>query len=127
MTSTIRLRVRLRIHPASTIAVDHARHITRRLDDAMTTSLVTGGAGFLGSHLCEALLKRGDHVICVDNLETGSLANIEHLGDDAGRVSGFLDVVGSMFGIFIDLLGRLDFLGLLGFFISASPQRRVRM
>jgi nucleoside-diphosphate-sugar epimerase/intein/homing endonuclease len=47
------------------------------------TSVVTGGAGFLGSHLCEALLRRGDRVICVDNLETGSLANIEHLrGDD---------------------------------------------
>jgi len=47
----------------------------------MTTSLVTGGAGFLGSHLCEALLARGDRVICVDNLETGSLANIAHLRD----------------------------------------------
>jgi dTDP-glucose 4,6-dehydratase len=49
----------------------------------MATSLVTGGAGFLGSHLCEALLERGQRVICVDNLETGSLANIEHLRDDA--------------------------------------------
>ncbi len=49
----------------------------------MPTSLVTGGAGFLGSHLCEALLERGQRVICVDNLETGSLANIEHLRDDA--------------------------------------------
>jgi len=46
-----------------------------------TTSLVTGGAGFLGSHLCESLLNRGDRVICVDNLETGSLANIAHLRD----------------------------------------------
>jgi dTDP-glucose 4,6-dehydratase len=45
----------------------------------MTTSLVTGGAGFLGSHLCEALLARDHRVICVDNLETGSLANITHL------------------------------------------------
>ena len=49
----------------------------------MPTSLVTGGAGFLGSHLCEALLARGHRVICLDNLETGSLANIEGLRDDA--------------------------------------------
>jgi dTDP-glucose 4,6-dehydratase len=45
----------------------------------MTTCLVTGGAGFLGSHLCDELLRRGNRVICVDNFETGSLANIEHL------------------------------------------------
>ena len=45
----------------------------------MPTSLVTGGAGFLGSHLCDELLSRGNRVICVDNLETGSLANIEHI------------------------------------------------
>ena len=49
----------------------------------MPTSLVTGGAGFLGSHLCEALLAKGHRVICLDNLETGSLANIEGLRDDA--------------------------------------------
>jgi dTDP-glucose 4,6-dehydratase len=49
----------------------------------MPTSLVTGGAGFLGSHLCEALLEKGHRVLCLDNLETGSLANIEHLRDDA--------------------------------------------
>jgi dTDP-glucose 4,6-dehydratase len=47
----------------------------------MPTCLVTGGAGFLGSHLCEELLRRSHRVICVDNLETGSLANIEHLRD----------------------------------------------
>ena len=41
--------------------------------------MVTGGAGFLGSHLCEALLGKGHRVICVDNLETGTLANIEHI------------------------------------------------
>ena len=49
----------------------------------MPTSVVTGGAGFLGSHLCEALLARDHRVICVDNLETGSLANIEHLRGEA--------------------------------------------
>ncbi|MGI8921991.1 MAG: UDP-glucuronic acid decarboxylase family protein [Solirubrobacteraceae bacterium] len=47
----------------------------------MPTCLVTGGAGFLGSHLCDELLRRDHRVICVDNLETGSLANIEHIRD----------------------------------------------
>jgi dTDP-glucose 4,6-dehydratase len=47
------------------------------------TAIVTGGAGFLGSHLCEYLLERGDRVICVDNLETSTLENLEHLRDDA--------------------------------------------
>ncbi|MHB1999761.1 MAG: UDP-glucuronic acid decarboxylase family protein [Solirubrobacteraceae bacterium] len=47
----------------------------------MPTCLVTGGAGFLGSHLCDELLARGHRVICVDNLETGSLVNIEHIRD----------------------------------------------
>ena len=49
----------------------------------MPTALVTGGAGFLGSHLCEYLLDRGHRVLCVDNLVSGSLANIEHVRDDA--------------------------------------------
>jgi dTDP-glucose 4,6-dehydratase len=48
----------------------------------MPTCLVTGGAGFLGSHLCEELLERGNRVICIDNLETGSLANIAHIRTD---------------------------------------------
>jgi dTDP-glucose 4,6-dehydratase len=45
----------------------------------MSTCVVTGGAGFLGSHLCDELLRRGHRVVCVDNFETGSLANIEHI------------------------------------------------
>src|SRR3954453_15103944 len=49
----------------------------------MPTSVVTGGAGFLGSHLCDYLLERGHRVICVDNLETGSLENVEHQRDSA--------------------------------------------
>jgi dTDP-glucose 4,6-dehydratase len=49
----------------------------------MATCLVTGGAGFLGSHLCDELLARQHRVICVDNLETGSLVNIEHIRDSA--------------------------------------------
>jgi dTDP-glucose 4,6-dehydratase len=45
----------------------------------MPTTLVTGGAGFLGSHLCDHLLAKGHRVICVDNLDTGSLNNVEHI------------------------------------------------
>jgi dTDP-glucose 4,6-dehydratase len=45
----------------------------------MSRAIVTGGAGFIGSHLCEALLSRGDDVLCLDNLSTGSEANITHL------------------------------------------------
>ena len=41
--------------------------------------LITGGAGFVGSHLCEAILKRGDEVLCVDNFYTGSRRNVAHL------------------------------------------------
>jgi len=47
------------------------------------TAVVTGGAGFLGSHLCEYLLERDYRVLCVDNLVTSSLTNIEHLRDEA--------------------------------------------
>ena len=46
-------------------------------------ALVTGGAGFLGSHLCERLLSEGYRVVCMDNLRTGSLENVAHLKDES--------------------------------------------
>jgi dTDP-glucose 4,6-dehydratase len=68
----------------------------------MARVVVTGAAGFLGSHLCERLLDRGDQVVGIDNLITGSTANIEHLLDHADfsflehDVSDYVDVSGSV-------------------------------
>ena len=62
----------------------------------MRTCVVTGGAGFLGSHLCEELLARGNRVICVDNLETGSLENIAHIRD-ADFVALNIDIIDAYF------------------------------
>jgi len=49
------------------------------LFDVETLALVTGGAGFIGSHLCDRLVAGGARVICLDNLQTGRISNIEHL------------------------------------------------
>jgi dTDP-glucose 4,6-dehydratase len=76
----------------------------------MATSLVTGGAGFLGSHLCDRLLERGDRVVCVDNLETGNLANIEHI-----RAPGFVFLQHDVTSHY-DVEGPVDFV-----FHMASP------
>jgi dTDP-glucose 4,6-dehydratase len=62
----------------------------------MATCLVTGGAGFLGSHLCDELLRRGHRVVCVDNLETGSLKNIEHIRAPEFRFE-MIDIVSPYF------------------------------
>ena len=57
--------------------------ITKDLDENKSKNiLVTGGAGFIGSHLCKALLDLGHHVICLDNLFTGSIKNISDLRDN---------------------------------------------
>jgi len=65
----------------------------RGYSSPVSTCLVTGGAGFLGSHLCDELLARGNRVICVDNLETGSLANIEHIRDAERFVHIGIDII----------------------------------
>ncbi|HST56531.1 MAG TPA: UDP-glucuronic acid decarboxylase family protein [Solirubrobacteraceae bacterium] len=59
----------------------------------MSTCLVTGGAGFLGSHLCDELIARGNRVICVDNFETGSLTNIAHIRDPEQFLHLGIDII----------------------------------
>jgi dTDP-glucose 4,6-dehydratase len=76
----------------------------------MTTTVVTGGAGFLGSHLCDFLLARGDRVICIDNLDTGSLENIEHIE------SPNFDFINQDLTEFTEVPGDVDFI-----FHMASP------
>ncbi|HYW29709.1 MAG TPA: UDP-glucuronic acid decarboxylase family protein [Gaiellales bacterium] len=71
----------------------------------MSTAVVTGGAGFLGSHLCEYLLERGWRVVCLDNLDTGSLENVKHLRDDAFQFRyhncvDYIDVEGQVEAVF---------------------------
>ncbi len=81
--------------------------------------LVTGGAGFLGSHLCEALLARGDEVVCMDNLLTGHERNLESFRKDPRFTFVLHDVTKH-----IDLPGRLD--AVLHFASPASPADYLR-
>jgi dTDP-glucose 4,6-dehydratase len=81
---------------------------------ARARAVVTGGAGFLGSHLCERLLETGIEVVCIDNLLTGSLANIDHLFGRDGFTFVKHDVTN-----YIHVSGRVDFV--LHFASPASP------
>lgn len=79
----------------------------------MPRTVITGGAGFLGSHLCDKLLARGHEVVCIDNLSTGSTDNIDHIRSDKFR---FIkqDVTE-----FLYLDGHVDFI--IHFASPASP------
>lgn len=72
----------------------------------MKRILVTGGAGFIGSHLCERLLKEGNEVLCLDNLSTGSEKNVEDLRKEKNfsfihhDINNFLDLEGEIDEIF---------------------------
>ena len=79
----------------------------------MPRTLVTGGAGFLGSHLCDHLLDKGHQVICMDNLITGSLANIKHIRSDR------FTFIEHNVTKFIDIDGPVDYI--LHFASPASP------
>ncbi len=80
----------------------------------MPRTLITGGAGFLGSHLSDRMLKEGHEVLCMDNLITGDLANIEHLFGHPGFKFVKYDVTE-----FVHVEGPLDYI--LHFASPASP------
>jgi dTDP-glucose 4,6-dehydratase len=82
--------------------------------------LITGGAGFLGSHLCDALRARGDTIVCVDDLSTGRSENIAHLAGRAGFEFVQADVVGGL-----DVGGPFDAVAHLA--SPASPPAYLRL
>ena len=80
----------------------------------MARVVVTGGAGFLGSHICEALVARGDEVVAIDNLLTGSVDNIAHLFGEPGFVFVDHDVTN-----YVHVSGHVD--AVMHFASPASP------
>ena len=79
----------------------------------MPRTLITGGAGFLGSHLCDYLLEKGHDVVCMDNLITGSIDNINHITSDRFKF------INHNVTRYIDLEGPVDYI--LHFASPASP------
>ena len=80
----------------------------------MARVVVTGGAGFLGSHLCDRLVARGDEVVCVDNMITGNAANVAHLADNPG-----FELIRTDVSVYIDIEGQVD--AVMHFASPASP------
>ena len=80
----------------------------------MARVVVTGGAGFVGSHICESLVARGDEVVAIDNLLTGSVDNIAHLFGEKGFVFVEHDVTN-----YVHVSGRVD--AVMHFASPASP------
>ena len=78
--------------------------------------LVTGGAGFLGSHLCDRLISEGNYVICLDNFYTGSKQNIIHLLDNLNFELIDHDIVNPLK---VDLVNNLALLSIIGW--CATP------
>jgi dTDP-glucose 4,6-dehydratase len=85
----------------------------------MPTAVVTGGAGFLGSHLCDYLVERGFRVVCIDNLDTGSLQNVAHLRGES------FEFVNHDVTEYIEVDGDVDFVYHLA--ALASPIDYLRM
>jgi dTDP-glucose 4,6-dehydratase len=86
----------------------------------MARVVVTGGAGFLGSHLCDVLLARGDEVVALDNMSTGAVPNIEHLFGHPGFTFVDHDV-----STYVWVPGRVD--AVLHFASPASPRDYLEM
>lgn len=86
----------------------------------METTLIAGGSGFIGSHLCEFFLKKGHHVICLDNLITGDCKNVEHIMSDPNFTFIYDDVsTTNFFGSLDGDLKQID--NVLHFASPASP------
>lgn len=81
----------------------------------MATCLITGGAGFIGSHLCDFLISKGYSVLCVDNLITGNISNISHLLEDSHNFKFIKHDV----TLDINVQGEVDYV--LNFASPASP------
>ena len=89
--------------------------------------LVAGGAGFLGSHLCDHLIERGDHVICVDNFSTGVPDNVVHLADHERFVFIEHDIVEpGLDAAIVDRFGSVELASVMHLASPASPPEYLR-
>jgi dTDP-glucose 4,6-dehydratase len=89
--------------------------------------LVAGGAGFLGSHLCDLLIDRGDHVICVDDFSTGTPRNVAHLADHERFVFIERDIVRpGLAGAIEERLGAIELSAMMHLASPASPPEYLR-